>query len=69
MAAQDERRTPRPEQRATSLFVRLGPGESYSPPIPTADRLRCVDPGSRLGWVELRYRGELIGFTAAEDDS
>lgn len=65
MAVQDD--TQRRIQRATYIGLRL-PGQGVSGPLPTADRLRIVDPGSRLGWVELRYRGQLVGFTHAEDD-
>lgn len=66
MASQDD--TQRRTTRATYLGLRL-PNGDVSGPLPTADRLRIVDPGSRLGWVELRWRGEILGYVQAEGDA
>lgn len=57
-----ERRITRP------VYLGLRVNGEIAGPLPTADRLKVIDPSTRLGWLELRYRGELVGFTAAEDD-
>jgi hypothetical protein len=66
MATEPDRGRDR-QTRPLYLGVRVN-GEVRGP-VPTADRLRMVNPSGQTPWVEWRYNGRTVGYGPCEDDS